>query len=114
MKRLSYVLVLATGFIWFSPLCYAIDASTLGELEGYTIVAATNTVGDFEGAEDGNVVKLDNGMIFEFHEDDSFDESRPDVIVFAKAVTLPSGQSFMDYKLVISDEDEVFDVTRIK
>ncbi len=114
MNRLLFVLVLATGSVWLSPLCYAIDASTLDGLVGYTIVAATKTTGDFDGARNNKVVKLDNGMIFQFHKDDYFYEHRPDVIVFAKAVTLPSGHSSVDYKLVISNQDEVFDVARIK
>lgn len=114
MKQILLALVASVSLAWFSPQCHAIDASTLGQLEGYTIVAVTNTTGDFEGADFDKVVKLDNGMIFEFHEYDYFYESRPDVIVFAKALTLPTGTTITDYKLVISDEDEVFDVTRVR
>ncbi len=111
MKKILVFLALAIGS---GQVCHAIDASTLDALTGYTIIASTNATGDFEGAEAGKVVKLDNGMIFEFQSDDYFDEYAPDVIVFAKSTTLPTGRRFVEYALVISDEDEVFDVTRIR
>jgi hypothetical protein len=111
MKQILVVLVLAIGL---SPLCYAIDTSTLGELVGYTVVASTNATGELEGADFDKLVKLDNGMIFEFQSYDYFYEYSPDVIVFAKTLTLPSGKPFTSYKLVIADEDEVFDVIRIR
>jgi len=107
-------IVLLALVIGSGPLCRAVDASTLADLKGYTIVAATNVTGDFDGADSGKVVKLDNGMIFEFQSYDYFYEYSPDVIVFAKSVVLPSGRPVVDYRLVISDEDEVFDVIRIR
>jgi hypothetical protein len=111
MKKILVVMALAIGL---SPLCYAIDASTLGELVGYTVVASTNASGTLEGADFDKLVKLDNGMIFEFQSYDYFYEYHPDVIVFAKTMTPPSGKSFTSYKLVIGDEDEAFDVIRIR
>lgn len=114
MKRIAFVLVFAVTLTWLSAKSYGIDSSSLSELVGYTIVASTNATGEFEGADFDKLVKLDNGMIFEFHEYDYFYEYNPDVIVFAKNITLPDGRTFTDYKLVISDDDEVFDVTRIR
>ena len=113
-KTIFFALAAVVGFARFAPQCHALDASTLGELKGYTIVAVTNTTGEFEGADFDKVVKLDNGMLFEFHQYDYFYENRSDVIVFAKVLTLPTGQKFTDYRLIISDEDEVFDVTRVR
>lgn len=111
MNRVLAVLFLAIGL---SPLCHAISASDLGSLMGYTIVASTNAAGELDGADYDKVVKLDNGMVFEFQTYDYFYAYRPDVIVFAKTFALPSGKSFTDYKLIIEDEDEVFDVIRIR
>jgi len=111
MKKILAALVVVIGF---SPLCYGIDAATLSELEGYTIVASTNATGELEGADIGKLVKLNNGMIFEFQSYDYFYEYQPEVIVFAKALTLPTGKAIIDYKLVISDEDEVLDFIRIR
>ena len=111
MRRAAFV------FVLFALLCVphlvAIEASTLSELVGYTVVATSNVVGDFEGADFDKPVKLDNGMIFEFHTYSYFYEYRPDVIVFAKTVQY-QGRSVTLYKLMIADEDEVFDVTRIR
>ena len=114
MKKIVFACVAFFGLALLPLSSYGLDASNLSQLVGYTIVAATNTTGEFDGADYDKVVKLDNGMIFEFHEYDYFYEYRPDVIIFAKTVTLSSGRTFTDYKLVISDEDEVFDVTRIR
>jgi len=69
MNRILAALVLAVGL---SPLCHAISASELGGLVGYTVVASTNASGELEGADYDKVVKLDNGMIFEFQTYDYF------------------------------------------
>jgi hypothetical protein len=110
MKRLCG-LFLALGL---SSLCYAISSTHLGHLVGYTIVASTNASGELEGADFDKVVKLENGMVFEFQTYDYFYAYHPDVIVLGKTYTLNSGKSFTDYKLIIEDEDEVFDVVRIR
>ncbi len=59
------------------------------------------------------MVKLDNGMIFEFHTYSYFYSYHPDVVVFAKTDEY-GGKSVTLYKLVLEDEDDVFDVTRIR
>ena len=111
MIRAMAVIVLAIGL---SPLCHAVSSSDLGGLVGYTIVASTNASGELEGADYDKIVKLHNGMVFEFQTYDYFYAYRPDVIVLAKSFPLASGKSFTDYKLIIEDEDEVFDVIRIR
>jgi len=111
MNRFLAFLVVA---IALSPLCHAISASDLRGLVGYTVVASTNASGELEGVDYDKLVKLDNGMVFEFQTYDYFYAYRPDVVVFAKTVTLPTGKSFTAYKLIIEDEGEVFDVIRIR
>jgi hypothetical protein len=111
MIRVIAVVVLAIGL---SPLCQAVSASDLSGLVGYTVVASTNASGELEGADYDKIVKLDNGMVFEFQTYDYFYAYRPDVIVFSKSVSLASGKPFADYKLIIEDEAEVFDVVRVR
>jgi hypothetical protein len=87
------------------------DASDLSQIVGYTAITSTNVVGDFEGADYDKSVKLDNGMIFEFTEYNYAYSYRPDVIVFARAVTL-QGRSVTVYKLMV--EDELYDARRVR
>lgn len=95
------------------PKLQAIDAGQFEELLGYTVLACTNASGELEGADYDKVVKLDNGMIFEFHTYSYFYDYSPDVVVFAKPVEV-GGRSVTLYKLLIADEDDIFDVTRIR
>jgi len=104
------------------PAAFALDADDLSDLLGYTIIACTNVDGDFEGAEYGKVVQLENGMVFEFHEYNYSYAYRPSVAVFAEHVTAaellsagiknPSPSGMTIYKLVI--DDEIYDVARMK
>ncbi len=96
-----------------APLTNAINASDFHEVLGYTVLACTNASGELEGADFDKIVKLDNGMIFEFHTYSYFYAYHPDVVVFAKSVQY-GGKSVIVYKLLIEDEDEFFDVTRIR
>ncbi|MFN7996338.1 MAG: hypothetical protein U0Q18_22185 [Bryobacteraceae bacterium] len=62
MKRLlPLILCLALPVIGSS-----VDLDKLADLVGYTIVAATNVKGTFNGADYDKLVALDNGWIFEF------------------------------------------------
>jgi hypothetical protein len=63
------------------------EAATLEEIVGYTAITSTSVSGDFEGADFDKVVKMDNGMIFEFMEYKYAYAYHPDVIVFAHVVT---------------------------
>jgi hypothetical protein len=91
----------------------ALDTSQFSELVGYTVVTVTNARGTVEGVDYDTRIKLDNNMIFEFHTYSYFYEYRPDVVVFAKDVSY-QGKTVTLYKLIIADEDEVFDVTRVR
>jgi hypothetical protein len=82
-------------------------------LVGYTVIACTHATGELEGADYDKLVKLDNGMIFEFNTYSYFYAYRPDVVVFAKTVQY-QGKSVTLHKLLIGDEDEVFDATRVR
>ena len=64
----------------------AIDAGEFDDLVGYTVVACTHAAGELEGADFDKLVKLDNGMIFEFQTYSYFYAYRPDVVVFGKTV----------------------------
>jgi hypothetical protein len=81
------------------------------DLVGYTCIACSNVVGEFEGADYDKPVKLDNGMIFTFNEYNYSYSYRPEVAIFFKQVTY-QGKTLNSYKLWI--EDEVYDVTREK
>jgi hypothetical protein len=87
------------------------DATDLEEIVGYTAVASSNVSGEFEGADFNKPVRLDNGMLFEFHEYNYSYSYRPDVIVFGKSAEY-GGRSFTVYKLLI--EDELYDATRVR
>ena len=96
-------------------------SDTLSELVGYTIIAASNVRGDFEGASTDKPVKLDNGMVFEFTEDEYAYSYRPSAVVFARVISIeelskllkkPATRPITPYKLVV--EDEIYDVRRIK
>jgi hypothetical protein len=81
----------------------ALDANDFSSLVGYTIVAVTAVDGDFEGAEYGKLVQLQNGMAFRFDEYNYSYAYQPDVVVFAKQVTA-GPRSVVLYKLLIDDE----------
>jgi len=111
MRRAAVLLIIVAGLCMTKAK--AIDASQFGELMGYTVVACTNGTGEIEGADFDKLIKLDNGMIFEFETYSYFYAYHPDVVVFAKA-TQYQGKSITLYKLIIEDEDEVLDVRRIR
>jgi hypothetical protein len=98
----------------------AIDADDLDELLGYTMVAYSYVSGDFEGADFDKVVKLDNGMVFEFMEYSYAYAYHPSVAVFADEVTVEEARTYGQeltvplvlYKLVI--DDDIYDATRLR
>lgn len=105
--------LLALYILFYVPGAVAINADQFDELLGYTVAACTHAAGMLEGADFDKLVKLDNGMVFEFHTYSYFYAYRPDVVVFEKTVQY-QGKPLTLYKLVIGDEDEVFDVSRIR
>jgi hypothetical protein len=108
------ILAILFSVAMLTTIAHAIEPSELAQLVGYTIIDSSSVTGDFEGADFDKVVKLDNGMIFEFQSYDYFYAFRPEVVIFAKKVTLSTGKDFINYKLVIEDGDEVYDVIRIR
>jgi hypothetical protein len=87
------------------------EASDLCEVVGYVVLACSNVVGEFEGADFGKSVSLDNGMIFTFDEYNYSYAYRPDAVVLARNVNY-QGRQLIVYKLVI--EDETYEVTRVR
>lgn len=107
------IFMLAIGLMLCATTTSAVDVSNFDDLVGYTVVAATHAVGEVEGADYDKPIKLDNGMIFEFQTYSYFYEYRPVVAILSKE-TQYGDKSVTLYKLLIADEDEVFDVTRVK
>lgn len=107
-KKLIIVGLVCLLLVSFSTSVYALDADDLTELVGYTIIASSKVVGDFEGADYDKLVELDNGMIFRFKEYKYRYRYRPTAIVFA----FPYSESIVLYKLII--DDEIYDVNRVR
>jgi hypothetical protein len=63
-----------------------LDASELSSLVGYTAIAWGLANGNV-GGDDGELVKLDNGMIFELSGWNPMVEYVPEVIVFEQIIT---------------------------
>jgi len=99
-----------------------LDADALAGLVGYTIVAASTVAGEFEGADFDKLVKLDNGMVFEFQEYSYTYSYRPTAVVLARTYSLEEMRQWKlkavptrpmtRYKLVV--EDEIYDVVRVR
>jgi len=87
------------------------DANELCGLVGYTVLDCTYVAGDFEGADFDGLVKLDNGMIFEFQEYNYAYAYRPAVVIFAREATLRN-KTFRLYRLLI--DDYLYDATRVR
>src|SRR5262245_56629968 len=64
MRRTAIAAATGLLLLAYGTCATALDADDLSALVGYTIVAATNVDGEFEGAEFGKLVKLENGMMF--------------------------------------------------
>jgi len=80
------------------------------ELEGYTMIDCSRVDGEFEG-EDGDIVKLYNGWIFEL---DSYDYNyayNPEIGIFARQLKYQD-KSFTVYKLLI--EDAIYSASRLR
>jgi len=101
----------------------SVHAEVLPELDGYTQITTSYVTGVFEGADYGKLVKLDNGMIFEFNQYGYFYAYHPKVAVYRIFITPQQqntvGSSTSDiaiYKLVIENnsQDKAFSVRKIK
>ena len=88
-----------------------IDASNLSSLVGYTAIAAGTAEGEVDGHE-GELIKLDNGMIFELSEFSLLSDYSPDVVVFQRTFSVTElkqlgvkwEEPLVVYKLVIGEE----------
>ncbi len=77
--------------------------------------------GEVDGGEDGELIKLDNGMIFEFTQFSLVAEYMPEVIVFERIITPAEAKELYNrevresiplYWLLIGDE--LVDVIRVR
>ena len=72
---------------------------------------SSNVAGDFEGADFDKQVRLDNGMNFEFSENNYSYSYRPEVVILSRTA-INQGRSVTIYKLLI--DDELYDATRLR
>ena len=106
-------IILAVAFLLLSLPASALDVNDLRELVGYTLVEITSVPGEFEGADYDKVVKLSNGMFFEFTTYSYSYSYAPDVAIFARKLELKQqSRTLIVYKLVV--EDEIYEVTRVR
>jgi len=82
-------------------------SSELTNLEGYTIIAATQVEGDFEGCDFDKVIRFTDGKRLRCSSYSYTYAYMPDAIIFGKRSTV-QGKSFLSIKVLI--EDEVFDM----
>jgi hypothetical protein len=119
--KLMTVILLLCGLSWAAP-ANAVDADDLAELVGYTIVDASHVDGEFEGSDFDKLVRLENGMIFEFLDYSYSYSYRPTAVVLALHLSLeelrklsPNKQHKRPltlYYLLI--EDELYSVMRVR
>ncbi len=69
-------------------------ATRLGDIDGYTYMGSTRVSGDFDGADFGKIVRLENGDVFSFKSYFHYQAYRPEVHKFSNG---------SDCKLLIRD-----------
>ena len=99
---------LATLFI--ATTAAADCSSELMNLEGYTIIAATQVDGEFEGCDFDKTIRFTDGKRLRCSSYSYTYAYMPDAIIFGKRSTF-KGKSFLSIKVLI--EDEVFDMAPI-
>ena len=86
-----------------------LDGSELSSVVGYIAIASTFVAGEVDG-EYGELIKLDNGMIFEIDEDCPMFETIPEIVIFQMIITPAEAKERLNkewsepvflYKLVI-------------
>lgn len=95
--------LLASGSLKSAHAC----ADELDGLVGYTIMAATQVDGDFEGCDFDRVIRLTNGSRYRCSGYSYTYAFMPDAIVFAKPVTI-QGKDIGDIRILI--DDEIYDM----
>jgi len=96
-----------------------LDASELSSIVGFTAIASGVVDGDVDG-NDGELIKLDNGMIFELLGFNPMVEYMPEIVVFQQVITVEEAKEagferdspLVVYKLVIGEE--LVDALRIR
>jgi hypothetical protein len=97
-----------------------LDAGELSSVVGYTAIASAFVDGDVDG-ESGELIKLDNGMIFELDEDCPMFEANPEIVIFQMIITPAEAKKLLNkdwsepaflYKLVIGEE--LVDASRVR
>src|ERR1700693_6583779 len=99
MKSAMIVFLLVASF-FLPTVARAQSIDALDGVIGYTVITTTYISGETEGADYDKLVKLDNGMIFEWETYDYFYAYHPRVAVFAKSVVV-NGKSIILYKLIV-------------
>ena len=110
-KILFFSLIIIISISCSAALCDDC-CDILEDLIGYTIITTSNVSGTFEGSDYDKLVKLDNGMIFEFNSYNYHYAYRPKVIIFAKQLNMKGLKPINVYKLII--DDDLYDVTKIR
>lgn len=106
-RAVPALILLAT--LW--PLSSAaLDASDLDDLVGWTIVASSNVVDEFEGCDFDKNIELDNGWVLTCLTYLYSYSYRPEVAVFAKEIEY-QGRAYWMIKAVI--DDEIYDMQAI-
>lgn len=75
-----------------------LDASQLSSVVGYTAIASTFVDGDVNG-DSGELIKLDNGMIFELDEDCPMFETSPEIVIFQMIITPAEAKELLNRDL---------------
>jgi hypothetical protein len=104
-------LIMAGFVMLFIATTAAADCSSeLMKLEGYTIIAATQVDGQFEGCDFDKVIRFTDGKRLRCSSYSYTYAYMPDAIIFGKRSTF-QGKSLLSIKVLI--EDEVFDMAPI-
>jgi len=80
---------------------------SLGKLQGYTVHAATQVDGDFEGCDFNKVIRFMDGKALRCSSYSYLYAFMPDAIIFAKSITY-QGKSLATVKVLI--ECQIFDM----
>ena len=98
LRKLIFVACLA-----FPASAFAIDASDLSDMEGWTIVAVTSVEGEFEGCDFDKKIGFRNGWVLTCSDYSYSYSYQPDAVIFAKTFTY-KGRSYYSIKALIDDE----------
>ena len=81
----------------------ALDASDFADLVGWTVAAATNVRGEFEGCDFDKKIRFDNGWTLTCSSYSYSYAYHPDAVIFTKSFPY-RGQNYWMIKVLIDDE----------